>query len=515
MRRTNPWKQAAAIASVGALTLALAPTRVAAQTPSATTAAARQPGRSTTRYTPASATPIMPRITAQADPFPYNALRPGRAEEQEKQFRAERERLYLDCLKTFAEQKRARGAQENDIADAFAVAVALNYEVFRGGTRLSERQFDQVRSLMRADTLADRLWRFGTNARLQRSDESVGIQSVLIRRDYDEAIAHRNDPPRAFTSTPAQQIENVKQRALANLRAYFSPRSFDAYQLTESGFTLKPEVAAQTKPRPKMPVAKTDPATRFPPAAFLVPAQKARSAAASTRQIAEREQRYNRYLQYYEFQSRELNIPTDDLAVGIANCIGLNHQMYTGAPPLNVPQFQSLVTQIRARIVKDPSLRKNSARDKQAWYENWVIDTEDIEAAYQAAQQGNHKGDLAEARLRAFILVGDRTDIPLGGIRTTKTSVVLPNLTRTQVAALHAETTRITQAILTDHDIAFNIAFNILMSGLRQSGQATVDAIKDYSASREAAAERSRADAAEQARRDKEYRDQQGRNRRP
>lgn len=117
---------------------------------------------------------------------------------------------------------RERGAPENDLADAYAVCLALCYEMYSGDqVRLNERQFAWARQAMRHDTLTQPFWQGMNDRQKQKAVEDLVTQTM-------GAVASARQGFRIMARSQARGL----------LVHIFAPRPFEKYALTPDGFVL-------------------------------------------------------------------------------------------------------------------------------------------------------------------------------------------------------------------------------------------------------------------------------------
>jgi len=162
------------------------------------------------------------------------------------------EEYYADLLRRFDAAVQALGLKTNDVADANAAAAAVAYRVYTGGkTRLNPAQVAWLRREMRKDVLGSPDYQRLSDAKYQEIYETIGLRAMHIAAQYDRVAAQREANSRRSedalenvlratqNESNARLMESSRQSALALLEEIFSPRRFDDYVLTESGFRKK------------------------------------------------------------------------------------------------------------------------------------------------------------------------------------------------------------------------------------------------------------------------------------
>lgn len=156
-------------------------------------------GKATTRFRPVSG-PVAPAEMARADLY---TLTP----------KDKLEAYYNDCLRRFDGELKKRGGTPNDLADAMTAAVALNWEAYDRGRKLTQPQYNGVMREMRKDVLSPN-WQARRDETKQRTYETIAIKAVAAR---DEAGRAANDhgPSLPASDDPLVKMANETARQYA------------------------------------------------------------------------------------------------------------------------------------------------------------------------------------------------------------------------------------------------------------------------------------------------------------
>nr|MBA3713949.1 hypothetical protein [Pyrinomonadaceae bacterium] len=141
----------------------------------------------------------------------------------------------------------------------------------------------------------------------------------------------------------------------------------------------------------------------------------------------ELERTYNEYVERYETNARKLRMSTNDVAVALGNLISTARVICNDAEPLNEEQFASLVTQLRARLVKNELFAGRDNAEKQRVHEEIAMGWGDIGRYYFEARQAGDLKLLAGVRQSARRIVGYHlNEMSLDNIQVTQSEARLP-----------------------------------------------------------------------------------------
>jgi hypothetical protein len=158
-------------------------------------------------------------------------------------------RQTAEDLNAFAEIARQRRVPPDDMAHAAALAVAVNYSVFSGGTELTDRQYQSLVKLLGRRYLEDPAWAALPDAARQGLAESWAARAARNCREYRRIIEVDMPSKRAwwaarFPNYDARTLDAqvagmdnaVRSEARRQIEYLFAPLKLDNYRLTDEGF---------------------------------------------------------------------------------------------------------------------------------------------------------------------------------------------------------------------------------------------------------------------------------------
>lgn len=280
-----------------------------------------------TGFTPAKASPVAARMIAKM----------GAAAADPKQREAVA-REVVGRLGGFQAAAAARGgAVKSDVADIYAVAFVLNYEVLNDGAEApgaGRRRWLAER--FRARLMADEEFQGTVDADRQACAEHAAYAAVWAA-DRLAAAKKASDP---YTRRVA------RDQALTNLRQFAGlwPYPVSGVELTPDGFGDRGErlkaqgrltTAFRTTPQPLL------------PAEFAATPVGAGGGPAASQQVASE-------LRTFADQAKRTGARTDDLAQASALCVKLYWHVYSGGQDLSERQYASVVKISAGYYLADP-----------------------------------------------------------------------------------------------------------------------------------------------------------------
>lgn len=143
--------------------------------------------------------------------------------------------FYIELMRGFDQTVVERGGKTNDAAWSNAVAFAIAYEIYTGGAvRLNDQQFKWILNEMNEDIVKSVDYQGFSNSQKQEYYETTGLHIMIILSNYREGVKAGKDSLYG-TFLRSKSVENSK----AKLDEIFSPRNFDEYELTATGFVKK------------------------------------------------------------------------------------------------------------------------------------------------------------------------------------------------------------------------------------------------------------------------------------
>lgn len=280
-----------------------------------------------TGFTPAKASPVAARMIAKLGP----------AANDSKQREAVA-REVVGRLGAFQTAARARGgAVKSDVADIYAVAFILNYEVLNdGGEAPGAGRRRWLAEQFRARLIVDEEFQGTVDADRQAYAEHAAVAAVWAA-DHLAGSKQVNDPY-------ARRV--ARDQALTNLGQFKGlwPYPVSGVELTPEGFADRGQ---RLKAQGRLTTAFRATAQPLLPVELAATPANAGGGPAVSQQVA------NELVAFAE-SSKRAGARTDDLAQASALCVKLYYHVYSGGQDLSNRQFASVVKISAGYYLSDP-----------------------------------------------------------------------------------------------------------------------------------------------------------------
>lgn len=330
------------------------------------------------------------------------------------QEKAELAAEYRRALDDFRAQEKAYKIPANDLAEAFALAFALNFEIFSGGQKPNDVQRASIAKSFRESLLKDAVFQGWTEADKQLLYEDKAIRTMLARAAYEAGARESN----------AAQTAAARDAAQALLARWWN-KPVDGLELTENGFGDRGErIIREGKATTRVefvaePIVPREWAREVPfTPSYLTNLSREEQ---QRRHVAAWEKYYLDCLAEFKDELQKRGRETNDLSEMGALAVWLNYRVYSDGRELTARQYAGVAAFMRREQLKSAEWQGASARTKQISYESYAISAVDALSNYQQAEKkiaefnsrGSSGGDFARAVGGALgAMAGDLKKLP-------------------------------------------------------------------------------------------------------
>lgn len=301
---------------------------------------------------------------------------------------AEKAELLAAYNRALADFRRLAAAQRlapNDLAAAFGLAFAVNFEIYSNGQKPSAAQRAGITESFRRGLLADAAFQGWKEADKQILYESKIIKTMLAKQMYDQGASEKDQ----------SKIERAREIAAATLDGWWN-KPVEGLELTADGFGDRGErLVRENKATTRFEFAAAPIQPRllaekkyFSPGLFSdVPKEE------QLRQhIAAWEKYYTECLAEFKDELKKRNRAINDLAEMGALAVSLNYEVYAGQE-LTARQYDGVAAWMRDQQLTSQAWQSANDRTKQMSYEYYAINAVAAHSEYRQTQR-----EIAEAK---------------------------------------------------------------------------------------------------------------------
>lgn len=279
--------------------------------------------------------------------------------------KAEMLQVYKQALQDFRRLATANKVAANDLADAFGLAFAINFEIFSNGQKPAPAQRAWIAADFRRGLLADAAFQGWNEADKQLLYESKIIKTMLAKTMHDAGVSEKN----------ANKISSARETATELLDGWWN-KPIEGLELTANGFgdrgerlmregkaTARFEFAAEPI-QPRILAEKK----YFSPNVFSdVPREEQHR-----RHIAEWEKFYAECLAEFKDELQKRERAVNDLSEMGALAVALNYEIYNERE-LTPRQYNAVAAWMLDQQLKSAEWQSAGDRAKQSSYEYYAI----------------------------------------------------------------------------------------------------------------------------------------------
>ncbi|HEY7115351.1 MAG TPA: DUF6683 family protein [Tepidisphaeraceae bacterium] len=323
-----------------------------------------------TGFTPVKGSPVAARMIAKL----------GAAAAADPKQREAVMREVVGRLGAFQAAAAARGGVvKSDVADIYAVAFVLNYEVLNdGGEMPGAARRRSLAERFRARLMADEEFQGTVDADRQAYAEHAAYAAVWAV-DQLAAAKRANDP----------YVRRVaRDQALTNLGQFKGlwPYPVSGIELTPDGFGDRGE---RLKAQGRLTTAFGATPQPLLPAELAATPANAGGGAAASQQVANE-------LRAFADQAKRAGARTDDLAQASALCVKLYYHVYSGGQDLSERQFASVVKISAGYYLSDPMWMGLADEGRQRAIEQAAVGAERLWQEYRRIVEVETPAKIAE-----------------------------------------------------------------------------------------------------------------------